>query len=185
MILFYKTDFFPFIPCLYGFTKDFKIFKFSISQSPPVTETVQQISELWGQYKKIYWNSKMHPSCLTPLVLSIFNLPCQLWGATTFDWVISPCRNFQDNLISYIPFIWKSFIRFWDRSCPKLWNFGQFDMEWPLLKFKASLLFIWHIPTLGQLSVGYHTHFPLSTLVREIAICMHCNVSLLQSCTLI
>ena len=49
----------------------------------------------------------MHPSCLTSFVLSIFNWPCQLWGAITFERDISLCWNFQDNLISYILFIWK------------------------------------------------------------------------------
>ena len=42
---------------------------------------------------------------------TIFNLPCQPWAVLTFEQVISLCWNFQDNLISYIPFIWNSFIR--------------------------------------------------------------------------
>ena len=66
-----------------------------------------------------------------PLVLLIFNLSCQLCDVITFEQVISLCLNFQDNLISYIPFIWKSFIRIWDGSCFNLWNFGPFDMQWP------------------------------------------------------
>ena len=49
----------------------------------------------------------------------------------TFEQAISLCLNFQDNLISYIPFIWKSFIRIWDESCSNLWNFGPFDMQRP------------------------------------------------------
>ena len=36
----------------YGFSKYFKYLKFSLSQSPLGTETVQQISELWVKYKK-------------------------------------------------------------------------------------------------------------------------------------
>ena len=95
----------------------------------PGTETLQQISELWVKCKKSYWDSKLHPSCLTPLVLSIFNLPCQFWGVIIFERVISLCWNFQDHHISYIPLIWKGFIKIWDGSClnfeilvPLTWN---------------------------------------------------------------
>ena len=42
----------------------------------------------------------MHPSCLTLLALSILDLPCQLWGIITFEWVISLCWDFPDNFIS-------------------------------------------------------------------------------------
>ena len=133
LILFYKTLFFSLIVCHYGFSKDFQILKFSWAYSAPGTETVQQIPELWVKWKKSYWDWKLHPSCLAPLVLSVFNLPCQLLGVITFEQVISLHWNFQDNLISYIPFIWKSFIKIWNGSCPDLWNFGPFDMEWPYL----------------------------------------------------
>ena len=102
---------------------------FSLSYSRPGTETLQQISELWVKCKKSYWDSKLHPSCLTPLVLSIFNLPCQFWGVIIFERVISLCWNFQDHHISYIPLIWKGFIKIWDGSClnfeilvPLTWN---------------------------------------------------------------
>ena len=122
LISFYKTNFLSFIGCHYGFPKNFKITKFSLSQSPLGTEKVQQISELWIEYKKSYWDSKMQPSCLNHLVLLTFNLWCQLRGVITFEWVINLCWNFQDNLISYIPFISHiyHYIKIWDGSCPAL-----------------------------------------------------------------
>ena len=89
-------------------------------------------------YKKSYWDSKMHPSSLVPLVLSIFNFSCQLWGVVTFERVISFCWNIYDNLISYIPFIWKRFVKIRDGSCPNLWKFGPFDMEWLTRKLSCS-----------------------------------------------
>ena len=61
----------------------------------------------FSEKKKSYWDSKIHPGCWSPLVLSIFNLPCEAWSVITFIQVISLCWNFQDNLILYIPFIWK------------------------------------------------------------------------------
>ena len=80
----------------------------------------------FGLSTKKYWDSKMHRSCLTPLVLLIFKLSGKLWGAITFELVISLCWNLQDNLMSYITFIWKSFIKIWDSSCSALvhltWN---------------------------------------------------------------
>ena len=80
---------------------------------------------LWVTYKKCYWDSKMHPSLLTPLVLSIFISPGQLWGVITLERVISLCWNFQGNLMSYIHFIWKKFhqnLR-WVMSQPlKFWS---------------------------------------------------------------
>ena len=81
----------------------------------------------------------MHPRCPTPLVLLIFNLPCQLWGVIPFEWVISLCWNFENNLISYTPFIWKSFIRIWDGPCSNLWNFAPFDLEWPEIDFRSLI----------------------------------------------
>ena len=81
--------------------------------------------------KNVVETQKCTKAAWRRLVLPIFNLPCQLWVVITFERVISLCWNFQDNLISYIPFIWKSFIRIWDGSCFNLWNFGPFDMQWP------------------------------------------------------
>ena len=80
---------------------------------------------LWVKHKKV------HPTWLTPLVLLIFNLPCQLLRVITFEWVISLRWNFWGNVISYISFIWKSFIRIRDWSCRNLRNFVPVDMEWP------------------------------------------------------
>ena len=131
LILFYKTNFFLILRIM-DFQKISNSWSLAYLTSPPGTETVQQISKLWVKYKKSYWDSKMHSSCLNPLVFSIFKLPCQLWHIITFEQVISLCWNFQDNLTSNISFTWKSFIRIWDGLCPKLWNFGPFDMEWPL-----------------------------------------------------
>ena len=74
-----------------------------------------------------------HDSCL-PLVLSIFNLPCQLWRVIIFEF-LSVCAEIVHNLISYIPFIWESFIRIRNGSCPNLWKFDPFDMEWPYRNF--------------------------------------------------
>ena len=108
LISFYKTNFVSFIVHHYGFSKKFKILKFNLS--------LQEISELQVKYRKSFWDSKIPPSCLKPLVLLIFNLPCQLWGVITFEQIISLCWNFQNNLISHMPFIWKSFIKTWDGS---------------------------------------------------------------------
>ena len=55
-----------------------------------------------------------------PLVLSIFYCSCQLRDVITFERVISLCLNFQDNLISYILSMCKSFIRICDGSCNNL-----------------------------------------------------------------
>ena len=81
--------------------------------------------------KNVVETQKCTKAAWPRLVLPIFNLPCQLWVVITFERVISLCWNFQDNLISYILFIWKSFIKIWDESCLNLWNFGPSDMEWP------------------------------------------------------
>ena len=86
----------------------------------------------------------MQRSCLNDLLL-IFNLWCQLIGFIFFEWVISLCWNFQDNLISYIPFIWKSFIKIWNGSCAALvhltWNdyciIGRPPSHWHLLYIKS------------------------------------------------
>ena len=58
------------------------------------------------------------------------------------------CWNFKDNLISYITFIWKSFINIWDGSCPALfqltWNDPYYTNE---IFFNLLLLFtfFWQI----------------------------------------
>ena len=75
--------------------------------------------------------------------LSIFNILWQLRGVITFEWIISLSWNFQDILISYIPFIWKRFIRIWDGLCPNLWNFVLFDMEWPNKKYICPVFRRW------------------------------------------
>ena len=94
---------------------------------------VLRAQKQWSKFQKfglstknVIETQKCIQAAWPPLVLLIFNLPCQLWGVITFEWFISLCWNFQDNLISYIPFIWKSFIKIWDGSCPALvhltWN---------------------------------------------------------------
>ena len=88
--------------------------------------------------KKVIETQKCILPVWPPLILPISNLPCQLWGAITFEQVISLCWNFQDNLISYIHFIWKSFIRILDGSYPNLWNFGPSDMQW-LIAYNFSV----------------------------------------------
>ena len=65
---------------------------------------------------------------------------CQLCGVITFEWVINLCRNFQDNLISHIPFVWKSFMKIWDESCPALVHLTWND---PILNIDYSDFFIW------------------------------------------
>ena len=117
-------------------------------------------------YKKSYWGSKMHPSCLTPLVLLIFNLPCQIWGVITFEQFISLCWNFQDNLISYIPLIWKSIIKIWDESCPALVHLTWND---PKLFFGVTLYYLW-IPCWVQL---YYHHFVKTSLYWKT---FHCSI---------
>ena len=76
--------------------------------------------------KKVIGTPKYTQAAWAPLLLLIFNLPCQLWGVITFERVISLCWNSHDILISYIPFIWKSFIEIWDGSRTALahlpWN---------------------------------------------------------------
>ena len=118
-----RLMFILFIACHYVFSKNFGNL---ILESSGHKNSAANLRKLGFKYKKDYWDSKMHPSCLTPLVLSIFNLPCQLWGVITFEQVLSLCWNFQDNLISYIPFIQKSFSKLSDGSCPALvhltWN---------------------------------------------------------------
>ena len=69
----------------------------------------------------------MRSSCLTPFVLLIFNLTCQLWADITFERVTILCWHFLKNLISDIPFIWNSFIKIWDGSCPALVHFTWND----------------------------------------------------------
>ena len=58
-----------------------------------------------------------------PLVLSIFHLPCQLWGVLTFGWV---CADIFKIILSHIYLSSRSFIKIWDGSCPALvhltWN---------------------------------------------------------------
>ena len=75
----------------------------------------------------------------TPLFFwSISNFPWQLWGAITFEQVLILCWHFQNNLISYIPFIWKSFIQIWVGSWPVLVH-----LTWPCscgLYFSQMLL---------------------------------------------
>ena len=85
--------------------------------------------------KKVIETQKCTQDAWFPLVLSIFLTyhACQLWGVITFEQVISLCRNFQDNLILYIPFIWKTFIKIWDWSRLALvhvtWN-DPFSDQW-------------------------------------------------------
>ena len=109
----------------------------------------QKVSKPWNlAYLRIFWawkqcrkfqnfglgtkkdieTQKYTQAAWSPFKLLIFNLPCQLWGGITFEQIISLCRNFQDNLILYIPFIWKSFIKIWDASSP-------LDMEWPYMLY--------------------------------------------------
>ena len=92
---------------------------------------MQEIWEIWVKYKKVIETHKCTQAAWPPIVLPIFDLPCQLWGIITFEQVISLCWNFQEDLISHILFIWKSFIKIWDGSCLNLWNFGLSDIEWP------------------------------------------------------
>ena len=169
LISFYKTNFLSFIGCHYGFPKNFKITKFSLSQSPPGTEKVQQISELWIEYKKSYWDSKMQPSCLNHLVLLTFNLWCQLRGVITFEWVINLCWNFQDNIISYIPFMWKSFIKILDGSCPALvhltWNEPLFYFEGLQLWRHFLFLQLQVSETILQYVLYFHSSLKISSWI--------------------
>ena len=87
LILFYKTDFFLIYSMPFWIFKRFqKLEIWFILESFGHQNTAENLKTL-GQVKKSYWDSKIHPCCLTSLVWSIFNLPCQLWGAITFVWV--------------------------------------------------------------------------------------------------
>ena len=87
--------------------------------------------------KKVIGTQKCTQAAWPPLVLPIFNLPCQLWGIITFERVISLCWNFQENLLSYVPFISKSFIKIWDRSCPALVHLTLND---PIINIICSVI---------------------------------------------
>ena len=76
---------------------------------------------------------KNAPKLPDPLVFT-FNLLCKLWVVLNFEWIISLCWNFQDNLISYTPFIWKSFIKIWDRSCPTFENLVHLTWNDPQIR---------------------------------------------------
>ena len=117
LILFHKTNF-SLIYRVPLWIFKWKITKFSLDSSGH--RKISNFITLGWVPKKSYWDSKMPPSFLNDLVLLIFNFWCQLRGVITFQWVISLRWNFQDNLISNIPFIWKSFIKIWGGSCPSL-----------------------------------------------------------------
>ena len=128
MILFYRTDFFLIYRGLsWIFKKSWNLVYLRVLRAQKQCSKFQNFGL---STKKVIETKKCTLAAWPHLVLPIFNLPCQLWEAITFEWVNCLCWNFQDNLVSYIPFIWKSFIRIWDGSCPNLWNFGPSDMEW-------------------------------------------------------
>ena len=79
---------------------------------------MQQISELWVKYKKVIETQKYTQAAWPAQFLSIFNILWQLRGVITFEQIISLCWDFQDIPISYILFIWKSFIRIWMGHVP-------------------------------------------------------------------
>ena len=129
LISFYKTNFFlNFSPPFWIFKKFQNLESLRVQnlefQNLRVCWVQKQCSKVqnFGLSTNMLLSLKMHPSCLTLLALSIFNLPCALWGIIIFEQVISLYWNFQGNFILYIPFIWKSFIRIWVKSQPlKFW----------------------------------------------------------------
>ena len=73
-----------------------------------------------------------------PLLFCQF-LTSQANFVVSSEWVISLCWNFQDSLISYIPFFCKIFIKIWDRSCTALVHLTWND---PLLYYIGNLVTI-------------------------------------------
>ena len=130
LILLYVTDFF----LIYNMPKISKPWNLAYLK---VLQAQKQCSKfqnfVLSTKNKITETQKCTQAAWASLVLSIFNLLCQLWGVITFEQVISLCRNFQDNLL-YIPFIWKSFIKIWDGSCLAsvhlIWNDPIVHCSW-------------------------------------------------------
>ena len=87
-------------------------------------------------YLKYIWSMLLYLNILCKYTSSIFEVYLRLYFTLGGSYLtllvllplfISLCWNFQDNLISYIPFIWKRFIKIWDWSCPAVvvhmtWN---------------------------------------------------------------
>ena len=68
--------------------------------------------------KKVIETQKCTQAAWPAQFLSIFNILWQLRGVITFERIISLCWDFQDIPMSYILFIWKSFIRIWMGHVP-------------------------------------------------------------------
>ena len=93
--------------------------------------------------KKVTKTQKCTQVAWPPRFLLIFNILWQLWGVITFERIISLCWNFQDNLISYTPFISKSSIRIWDGSCPNLLSHIKLQTWQSLFPHDSDLPGIW------------------------------------------
>ena len=98
----------------------------------------------------------MHPSCLIPLVLSIFNLPCQLRGAIIFEHVISLYLNFQE-ILSHIYLSSEKVSSKSDMSHVQAWNdqglFLYFSNFSDSINFsKTSNIIIFQRPNCGYLT---------------------------------
>ena len=98
----------------YGFSKNFKTLKFSLSLKQKQCSKFQYFG---FSEKKVIETQKCTQAAVPPFLPCIL---CILWGVITFEWVMSLCWNFQDNLILYIPFIWKIFTNEWlDNWCTR------------------------------------------------------------------
>ena len=129
MILSYKTDFFPIYSAPLRTCKSYQNLWIYLTLESSRCKNSGANFRTLRLVQKTLLRLKNAPKLSVPLLFCrFFNLPYELWGVITFERVISLCWNFPDNLL------WKMFIKIWDGSCHNLWNFGPFDMEWPIIK---------------------------------------------------
>ena len=91
-------------------------------------KTVQEIPELWVKYKKRYWDSKMHPSCLTPFFcqFTIPTLRCHnFW--TSYQFVLT---------LSYLTYTFH-LEKFHQNMRWVISSLSPLDMEWPFYTYSV------------------------------------------------
>ena len=82
LISFYKTNFFSFMVC-HGFQKISKSWKIAIFRDLWAEKQCNKFENFGLSIKNVI-DSKMHSSCLNPIVLSIFKSLCQLLNGLSF-----------------------------------------------------------------------------------------------------